>query len=64
MDGYVNDIRLIPVDLRVSNSMPLRIGGKGVWRGNDQFNGAVDNVYVAVAQTPVGAPGTGAPTGP
>ena len=32
----------------VSNDMPLRIGGKSVLRGNDQFNGAIDDVYVAL----------------
>ncbi|GAA1753867.1 LamG domain-containing protein [Luedemannella helvata] len=47
IDGRPNDHRRIPPTLRISNSMPLRIGGKGVLRGNDQFNGAVDNVYVA-----------------
>jgi hypothetical protein len=48
VDGQVSDHRRIPVGLRVSNTMPLRIGGKGLLRGNDQFNGAIDNVYVAV----------------
>lgn len=48
IDGQVSDHRLIPSDLRVSNSMPLRIGGKSVLGGNDQFNGSVDNVYVAI----------------
>ena len=47
IDGRPDDYRRIPSTLRISNSMPLRIGGKGVLGGNDQFNGAVDNVYVA-----------------
>jgi hypothetical protein len=38
----------IPAGLMVSNDMPLRIGGKGVLTGNDQFNGAIDDVYVAL----------------
>jgi hypothetical protein len=39
----------IPMGLLVSNDMPLRIGGKSVLRGNDQFNGAIDDVYVALS---------------
>lgn len=52
IDGRPDSRRRIPPNLMITNSMPLRIGGKSVLRGNDQFNGAVDNVYVAMAAKP------------
>jgi hypothetical protein len=48
VDRRISAERRIPAGLMVSNDMPLRIGGKGVLRGNDQFNGAIDDVYVAL----------------
>jgi hypothetical protein len=34
--------------LSVSNNRPLSIGGKGVYANNDQFSGAVDDVWVRI----------------
>ena len=48
VDRRISAEKLIPAGLMVSNDMPLRIGGKGVLRANDQFNGAIDDVYVAL----------------
>jgi hypothetical protein len=48
VDKFISEEKLIPAGLLVSNDMPLRIGGKSVLRGNDQFNGAIDDVYVAL----------------
>ena len=38
----------IPTSLSVDNKDPLRIGAKGGSANNDQFNGALDDVYVEV----------------
>ena len=38
----------VPAKLSVSNNRPLSIGGKGVYADNDQFNGAVDDVWVRI----------------
>jgi hypothetical protein len=51
VDGHPDRQRRIPPDLTINNTMPLRIGGKSVFRSNDQFNGAVDNVYVAMGRS-------------
>jgi hypothetical protein len=40
----------LPADLSVSNNRPMSIGGKGAYADNDQFNGALDNVWVLVGQ--------------
>jgi hypothetical protein len=51
VDGHPDSQRRIPPNLTIVNTMPLRIGGKSVFRSNDQFNGAVDNVYVAMGRS-------------
>lgn len=38
----------LPPDLSVTNNRPMSIGGKGAYADNDQFNGALDNVWVQV----------------
>jgi hypothetical protein len=38
----------VPASLSVRNNRPLSIGGKGAYRDNDQFNGALDNVWVRI----------------
>lgn len=48
VDGAVQAVRAIPADLTVANDVPLRIGGKGVGRANDQFHGEVDDVYLSL----------------
>ena len=49
---YVDDVRrgrtTLPAGLSVRNSRPLSIGGKGAFADNDQFNGALDNVWVRI----------------
>ncbi|WIM96929.1 LamG domain-containing protein [Actinoplanes oblitus] len=49
---YVDDVlrgrTRIPAGLAVANNRPLSIGGKGAYRDNDQFNGALDNVWVRI----------------
>jgi hypothetical protein len=48
VDGVVAGRLAIPASLSVSNHELLRIGGKGAGPNNDQFHGAVDDVFVAV----------------
>ncbi|WP_127499984.1 LamG-like jellyroll fold domain-containing protein [Actinoplanes solisilvae] len=38
----------LPPGLSVTNNRPMSIGGKGAYADNDQFNGALDNVWVQV----------------
>ena len=38
----------VPAKLSVTNERPLSIGGKGAFADNDQFNGALDNVWVEI----------------
>jgi hypothetical protein len=38
----------VPAGLSVVNDLPLSIGGKGAYQDNDQFQGAVDDVWVSV----------------
>ncbi|MBU2667522.1 LamG domain-containing protein [Actinoplanes bogorensis] len=38
----------IPARLSITNNRPLSIGGKGAYYDNDQFNGALDNIWVRV----------------
>jgi concanavalin A-like lectin/glucanase superfamily protein len=42
----------VPAKLSVTNSRPLSIGAKGAYDDNDQFNGALDNVWVQIGQDP------------
>ena len=49
VDGTVRGLVNVPAQLSVSNNRPLSIGGKGVYADNDQFNGAVDDVWVRIA---------------
>jgi hypothetical protein len=48
VDGSVTGRLAIPAELSVANSDPLRIGGKGTSPNNDQFHGAVDDVFVVI----------------
>jgi hypothetical protein len=38
----------VPRTLSIANAEPLRVGGKGPNRGNDQFAGEIDNVFVTI----------------
>jgi concanavalin A-like lectin/glucanase superfamily protein len=38
----------VPAGLSIANAEPLRVGGKGPARGNDQFSGDIDNVFLVI----------------
>jgi hypothetical protein len=44
----VRGTQKIPATLSVSNTRPLSIGGKGAFADNDQYNGALDDVWVRI----------------
>jgi hypothetical protein len=48
VDGRQSGTMAVPIDLSIVNDFPLRIGGKGKNPDNDQFAGAIDEVYVAI----------------
>jgi Concanavalin A-like lectin/glucanases superfamily len=48
IDGAVRGVAQIPAALTVANKAPLSIGGKGAYRDNDQFQGALDDVWVQI----------------
>ncbi|OJF14421.1 LamG domain-containing protein [Couchioplanes caeruleus] len=48
VDGRCRGSTTVPATLSVSNTIPLSIGGKGAYRDNDQFPGALDDVWVAI----------------
>jgi concanavalin A-like lectin/glucanase superfamily protein len=48
IDGVLRGMVMIPATLSVTNAYPLSIGGKGTSRDNDQFQGALDNVWVRI----------------
>jgi hypothetical protein len=48
VDGVPRGSTAVPAKLSVSNERPLSIGGKGAFADNDQFNGALDNVWVEI----------------
>jgi hypothetical protein len=39
----------VPSLLSIANPEPLRVGGKGPAKGNDQFAGEIDNVFVSIS---------------
>jgi len=49
VDGVPQGTARIPTDLSVHNTAPLSIGGKGAYRDNDQFQGALDDVWYSKA---------------
>jgi hypothetical protein len=48
VDGRVRGTRTVPATLSITNKMPLAIGGKGAFTDNDQFQGALDDVWVRI----------------
>jgi hypothetical protein len=48
VDGIPRGSATVPVKLSVTNRRPLSIGAKGAFDDNDQFNGALDNVWVQI----------------
>ncbi|MFG1607195.1 LamG-like jellyroll fold domain-containing protein [Actinoplanes sp. NPDC049265] len=49
VDGSERAAVPVPANLSIANAEPLRIGGKGANRGNDQFAGLIDNVFLTIA---------------
>lgn len=49
VDGQVKGRSVIPSSLSMVNADPLCIGGKGTSANNDQFVGAIDDVFVTTA---------------
>ncbi|WP_229076731.1 LamG domain-containing protein [Actinoplanes sp. DH11] len=49
VDGALRAWVPVPPMLSIANAEPLRVGGKGAAPGNDQFAGAIDNVFVSIA---------------
>jgi hypothetical protein len=48
VDNAVHATSAIPATLAISNTVPLSIGGKGDGNDNDQFHGALDDVWIAL----------------
>ena len=48
VDYRVRGLARIPADLVLANNHPLSIGGKGTYFDNDQYRGAVDDVFVRI----------------
>jgi hypothetical protein len=48
VDGQLRAAVTVPATLSIVNADPLRLGGKGIGPGNDQFHGELDDVYVTV----------------
>jgi hypothetical protein len=50
VDGVPRGKATVPADLSVRNHIPLSVGGKGSFTDNDQFQGALDDVWVSIGQ--------------
>ena len=48
VDGVERARVPLPPDLSIANAEPLRVGGKGAGKGNDQYSGQIDNVYLTI----------------
>ncbi len=48
VDGVERASLPVPATLSIANAEPLRVGGKGPSKGNDQFAGEIDNVFVII----------------
>jgi hypothetical protein len=48
IDGVQRGVTSVPAGLSVDNDDTLRIGGKGTSPNNDQFSGALDDVFVDI----------------
>jgi hypothetical protein len=49
VDGVARASIAIPSSLSIANAEPLRVGGKGPNKGNDQFAGEIDNVFLSIS---------------
>ncbi|WP_307871266.1 LamG domain-containing protein, partial [Paractinoplanes deccanensis] len=48
VNGFLRGRTTVPAGLSIANNRPMSIGGKGAYADNDQFNGALDNVWVRI----------------
>jgi hypothetical protein len=48
VDGIDRAAIAVPPNLSIANAEPLRVGGKGANKGNDQFAGEIDNVFLNI----------------
>jgi hypothetical protein len=48
VDGVERSRVTLPANLSIANPEPLRVGGKGANRGNDQYAGQIDNVFLTI----------------
>jgi len=48
VDGVQRAWVAVPPKLSIANPEPLRVGGKGPAKGNDQFAGEIDDVFVTI----------------
>ncbi|GAA3343946.1 hypothetical protein GCM10020358_45150 [Amorphoplanes nipponensis] len=48
VEGQVRAWVPVPASLSIANAEPLRVGGKGAGKGNDQFSGQIDNVFLTI----------------
>jgi hypothetical protein len=48
VDGVPAASAAVPQSLSIANAEPLRVGGKGTSKSNDQFAGEIDNVFIAI----------------
>ena len=49
VDGVEQASVPVPPDLSIANAEPLRIGGKGPNKGNDQYAGQIDDVFLTIS---------------
>jgi hypothetical protein len=49
VDGVERAAVPIPATVSIANAEPLRIGGKSPNKGNDQYAGEIDNVFLTIA---------------
>ncbi|GGQ46265.1 LamG-like jellyroll fold domain-containing protein [Couchioplanes azureus] len=48
VDGVRRASVPVPPRLSIANAEPLRVGGKGANKGNDQYAGLIDNVFLSI----------------
>lgn len=49
VDGVEQASVRVPGNLSIANAEPLRVGGKGANKGNDQYAGQIDNVFLEIS---------------
>ncbi|MFI5495391.1 LamG-like jellyroll fold domain-containing protein [Actinoplanes sp. NPDC051859] len=49
VDGVRRASVPVPAKLSIANAEPLRVGGKGANKGNDQYAGQIDNVFLTIS---------------